>query len=225
MKWWWPSIWLPWILWSGLKTDLCAWGPVVSSPHCIILLLYLVLRWIAHNSLFFTHSFLCLLACSGLSKIDPWKTHAYFQYPKRSLFSLLPWWCVWLAPGKCRSKNNFLQKFEDIVLFYAISQCCSWKAKLFWFLMFSIWPFFFFLPRIFSFPSLLNFTISFLCVCFHLLYWPIIVFFQSADTCFSAFLCRTPTILVLYFLDQSSNFLIFSISLSFCSLFGQFLQL
>lgn len=100
------------------KTDVGAWGPVVSSPHCFILLLYLVLKWIAYNSHFlFTQSFLCLLACSGLSKMDPWKMHAYFECPKRSLFSLLPWWCVWLAPGKSKSKTIFFRSLKTLFYF------------------------------------------------------------------------------------------------------------
>lgn len=111
------------------------------------------------------------------------------------------------------------------------------RLNPFSFLMLFVPDFFFFFPRTVEsclFPRIVNFTVIFpLWIYFHLSYWALSVFLQSADICFSllapVFLSRTPIIWVLYFLDQSSDFLtfsfLFSVSFSFYSYGGQFLKL
>lgn len=110
------------------------------------------------------------------------------------------------------------------------------RLKPLWFSMLCTWPSFSFLLgpcRIFSFPQLSKFHNDFP------MWESVYIYCTGQSVCSfsllnvlllaSVFLSRTPIMWVLYFLDQSSNFLLFFSPVFrlfiVCSLLGQFLQL
>ena len=127
-----------------------------------------------------------------------------------------------------RSKPNHLQKCEGIALLYAPRQCCCWKGETILVLN-ALYLTFFFFPlgpcRIFSFPQYSKFHNNFpmwesvfICCTEHQ---------HVLSSCrirfwWQVFLSKTPVMWVLYFLNQSSDFLLFSISLSFALLGDDF---